>query len=110
MSQSAASPSTIPGVDQDALYDILTPQDVAEILNISLPCTYVLWRRKDFPALPVADRNHKKVSRAAFDRWLLQHTHQISTDKIYELLTVLIEAHRGGSAMDLLRKYKEGQA
>lgn len=72
MLNASATLSTIPGVDREALYEVLTAKQVSEILGISMPTTYILWRRKDFPALPIADRNQKKVSRAAFERWLLQ--------------------------------------
>jgi hypothetical protein len=60
-----------PAVDPKALYEILGVKQVANILGISVPCAYKLFSRKDFPSLPIADRNQKKVSRAALERWLL---------------------------------------
>lgn len=53
------------------VYEVLTVREVAEILGISLPLAYQLFKRKDFPSLRIGERNQIKVSRAAFERWLM---------------------------------------
>lgn len=51
-------------------YDVLTVKEVSEILKISLPSTYTLFKRRDFPAVSCAARNALRVNREAFDKWL----------------------------------------
>jgi len=53
------------------LYDVLTVKEVSAILKISLPLAYQLFKRKDFPALKIGQVKQKKVSRAAFEKWLM---------------------------------------
>jgi len=55
----------------NALYDVLTVKDVSVILKISLPTAYQLFKRRDFPALRIGKAQQIKVSRAAFEKWLM---------------------------------------
>ncbi|MED0759104.1 helix-turn-helix domain-containing protein [Aneurinibacillus thermoaerophilus] len=48
---------------------ILTVNHICEILSISKPTAYELFKRKDFPALPLPGRI-RRVQRDAFFRWL----------------------------------------
>jgi excisionase family DNA binding protein len=64
-------------VNREALYDLLTVKDVAGILKISLPLAYQLFKRKDFPALRIGQRQQIKVSRAAFDDWIIKGTKKV---------------------------------
>lgn len=57
--------------DKSAIYDVLTVKEVAAILKISLPTAYQLFKRKDFPAHRLGKTQQIKVSRAAFEKWLM---------------------------------------
>ncbi|MBP2642930.1 MAG: Helix-turn-helix domain [Firmicutes bacterium] len=56
---------------ENKIYEVLTVKEVAAILKISLPLAYQLFKRKDFPALRIGARQQIKVSRAAFEKWLM---------------------------------------
>ena len=58
-------------VDRNPLYEVLSVGEVAEILKISLPLAYQLFKHKDFPALRIGERQQIKVSRVAFEKWLM---------------------------------------
>ena len=50
-------------------YDVLTVKEVSEIMRISLPATYGLFQRKDFPGIRCGERNNYRISREAFNKW-----------------------------------------